>query len=87
MRVHGESMEPTLPDGCSILVARHRQRRRAGRIFAIITANGLVVKRLNKSRSGNWQLISDNSGPDWPPVRWTDEMELAGEVMWMARSL
>ena len=31
--VAGESMEPTLPDGCSILVDRSRRRRRAGRIF------------------------------------------------------
>ena len=30
IKVRGESMEPTLPDGCSILVDRSRTRRRDG---------------------------------------------------------
>ena len=35
--VKGESMEPTLMDGCPILMDRTRTRRRAGRIYVIRT--------------------------------------------------
>ena len=48
IRVRGESMEPTLADGCSILVDRARTRRRDGGIFVIDTGEGLIVKRLGK---------------------------------------
>ena len=33
--VRGESMEPTLPEGCVILLARNRRQRREGRIFVV----------------------------------------------------
>ena len=62
--VRGESMEPTLPAGAKILVDRDRTRRRAGRIFVVNTAEGLVVKRL--ARAGRrWLLHSDH--PSWQP--------------------
>lgn len=83
----GESMEPTLPDGCSILVDRSRCRRRVGAIFVIETGDGLIVKRLGKSPDGAWRLVSDNSSADWPPMPWPDDARVAGQVMWMARSL
>ena len=84
--VRGESMEPTLPDGCSILVDRSqvRRRRRSGRIFVLRTEDGLVVKRAGKDNEGNWQIESEN--PAWPPVPWTDGTEVIGEVRWAART-
>ena len=71
LEVMGESMEPTLVDGASILVNLARQRRRAGRIYVIRTDDGLIVKRAAKDADGAWQLVSDN--PDkrtWPTRRW-----------------
>ena len=61
--VMGESMEPTLPEGCVILLDRNR-RRREGRIFVLRTTDGLVVKRAGKGTDGGWQLVSDH--PRWP---------------------
>lgn len=84
MSVRGESMEPTLPAGCSILVNRNRRYRRVGRIFVIRTADGVVVKRLGKTPKG-WQLLSDH--PKWKPVPWPDDAEVIGEVKWMAQTL
>ena len=52
--VKGESMEPTLTDGCSILIDLNRRSRRVGRIFVVRTEDGLIVKRAGKSRAGNW---------------------------------
>ena len=83
--VTGESMEPTLVDGCSILLDHDRRQLRAGGIFVVRTGDGLVVKRAGRGRDGGWQLCSDN--PDWTPVPWSDDADIVGQVMWTARTL
>ena len=85
VKVQGESMEPTLPEGSAILVDRRRRRRRAGGIFVVRTGTGAVVKRLGKDASGGWQLLSDH--PTWDPTPWPDDAAVIGEVKWMARTL
>ncbi len=84
--VRGESMEPTLPNGCSILVDRSqsRRRRRVGRVFVMRTEDGLVVKRLGKDEDGEWEIRSDH--PAWPPVPWSNATGIIGEVRWAART-
>ena len=84
IRVRGESMEPALPDGCSILVDRSqgRRRRRAGRIFVLRTGDGLIVKRVGRDDQGNWQIESEH--PSWPPVPWDAANVIIGEVRWCA---
>ena len=83
--VAGESMEPTLPDGCVILVDRNRTKRYRGHIFVVRTEDGLVVKRAGKDEGGGWQLVSDR--PEWKPQPWPYGAEVIGEVKWMAREL
>ena len=82
--VMGESMEPTLPDGCVVLLDHNRRSRRKGKIFVVRTEDGLVVKRAGKDPGGRWQLVSDH--PAWPPQPWARAMVI-GEVKWMAREL
>ena len=87
IRVRGESMEPTLVDGCSILVNHASRRRRLGRIYVLRTDEGLVVKRAGRDPAGIWQLVSDN--PDkyvWPTRPWPRDAEIVGEVKWAART-
>jgi len=84
--VMGNSMEPTLPNGCRILVDRERRRRLSGRIFVIRTGDGVMVKRLARDGDGGWRLVSDNDSPDWPDVPWPDEAEVIGQVKWMAQT-
>ncbi len=85
--VKGTSMEPTLADGCSILVDLNRRRRIEGHIFVARTDDGLIVKRAGKDRAGNWQLVSDNSDKkEWPTLRWPADAEVIGEVKWAART-
>ena len=80
--VSGASMEPTLPDGCSILVDRNRREPIEGRIYVLRTEEGLVVKRLGLDELGNWQVVSDNA--DWPPTPLRYGAEIIGEVRWSA---
>ena len=83
--VSGVSMEPTLPDGCSILVDRKRREPIEGRLYVMRTEDGLVVKRLDKDKKGRWLVVSDN--PDWPPGPLRYGTEIIGEVRWIARTL
>ena len=83
--VQGESMEPTLPESCTILVDRGRRRRRGGGIFVVRTADGVVVKRAGKDASGGWLLVSDH--PAWEPVPWPRDAVVIGEVKWMGVTL
>ena len=84
--VRGESMEPTLPDGCAILVDRSqsRRRRREGRIYVMQTEDGLVVKRAGQDEEGNWQIVSDHD--KWTPLPWSADIEIIAEVRWSGRT-
>ena len=84
IRVFGESMEPTLPDGCSILVDRSRRRQRHNRVYVARTDEGVVVKRLLHV-GGSWTLSSDH--PAWEPRPWPPDAQIIGEVRWMALTL
>ena len=85
--VVGDSMEPTLPSGCKILVDRERCDRRAGRIYVVAAPDGLLVKRLELDEDGAWVLVSDSDSPEWADAPWPPEAEIVGEVRWMAREL
>ncbi len=83
--VRGASMEPTLPDGCAILVDRDRQEPHEGHIYVMRTEEGLVVKRLGKDEKNRWLAMSDN--PDWEPALLNYGTDIMGEVRWVARTL
>ena len=81
VQVSGPSMEPTLPDGCSILVDRSRRELQPKCIYVLRNEDGLVVKRVDRNREG-WWVISDN--PAWLPVMLTEDTDIVGEVRWSA---
>ena len=83
--VMGESMEPTLPDGCVILVDLNRTTILDGHIYIVRAEDGLIVKRAGKTERGRWLMVSDH--PDWEPVTWPQNAVVRGEVKWMAREL
>ena len=83
IRVQGEAMEKTLPDGCSVLVNRGQRQRRVGCLYALRTDDGLVVRRAGRDSGGGWLLESDQPGRK--PVAWPDDAEVIGQVRWMAR--
>ena len=83
IKVHGDSMEPTLPDGCSILVDHSRRTRRRGRIYVLQNEDSVMVKRAGREKSG-WLILSDN--PYWPVAPWPEGAEVIGEVRWAGRT-
>lgn len=85
IRVSGESMEPLLQEGDSILVDRKRRRRIQDRIFVVRTDDGLVVKRAGRDEDGGWLLLSEH--PSWEPAPWPANAETIGQAVWTARSL
>ena len=88
IRVRGESMEPTLPNGSLILVDLATEHPKSGRIFVIRTGNGLTVKRLADNRKVGWMLESDHPQRSlWPTQPWPEDGEIVGEVRWVGRSL
>ena len=87
VEVLGESMDPTLVDGCLILVNLASRQQRAGHIYAVRTEEGLIVKRSGRDQTGGWQLVSDN--PDkqtWPTRPWPANEPVIGKVKWAART-
>ena len=75
-------MEPTLNDGSTINCAQ--RRRRSGRLFAVRTDDGLVVRRLREHPDGGWLLVSDH--PDWEPRPWPASAGVVGQVQWATRT-
>ena len=82
-RAVGASMEPTLPDGCSILVDLQGKEFRDGAVIVARTSDGVVARRAAKLTDGR-QLVSDDGQS--APVRW-QSAGVIGEVRWVGRTL
>ena len=83
--VDGESMEPTVPKGSSILIDCTRRRLRDNRVFVVRVEDGLAVKRAARDAEGHWRLVSDH--PSWPDAPWPSDARVIGEVRWVATSI
>jgi phage repressor protein C with HTH and peptisase S24 domain len=91
LRVDGNSMEPTIPDGAIVIADKADWKPNGGRpyIWALRTENGdTQVKRLKVTDKGII-LISDNVHEYPPDLAWTDDMKklIIGKVIWMWRAL
>ena len=79
-------MEPTLRDGCSILVDRSRREPHSGRIYVMQNEGGLIVRRVEQiPERGWWLLTSDNS--NWPTEVMDEDTDIIGEVKWYSVTL
>lgn len=58
--VRGDSMLPTIPAGSHVLIDTTSREPKHDRIFAIVTDDGLRLKRLLKESSSSWKIYSDN---------------------------
>ena len=88
VRMTGEAMEPTIPDGSAILVNTAATERRDGSIIVVRIGDHQVVRRLTHNPEAGWLLSNDN--PDktgWPTESWPDNATIVGEIKWFGRAL
>ena len=83
--VAGHSMEPTLPNGCSILVDRSRRELRNQHVYVMRNEDGLVVKRVEHRPKYGWLLISDNIIFSTEVMH--ENTDIIGEVRWYSETL
>lgn len=86
MDVFGNSMEPEIKEGDSVLVDQKQQAIIAGGIYAVGVEDTVMVKRIEK-RPNTLALLSDNK--DYTPILLQgDELEnvrIIGKVVWSCR--
>ncbi|MES9996018.1 S24 family peptidase [Desulfovibrio aminophilus] len=86
MSVVGNSMEPEIREGDTVLVDQSRSDILAGGIYAVGVEDTVMVKRIEKL-PGQLVLRSDN--PDYDPVHLAgdqlDSVRVIGRVLWVSR--
>ena len=85
IEVSGDSMEPSLRDGDTILIDHTRNQVRRGAVVAARVSDDLFVKRLEQTPDDKWILVSDNH--EYAPVALTKDGAVIGEVVWRGRWL
>lgn len=86
MEVYGNSMEPELREGDTVLLDQSRRDILAGGIYAVGVEDTVMVKRVEK-RPGQVVLHSDNT--DYSPIYLRgdelDNVRVLGRVIWVSR--
>lgn len=89
IRVRGDSIAPTIPDGAYVVVDRRgRADWTAPGIYIVRLDDAIVVKRLQLSpkEEGNWvSLISDN--PSYPPIAINEPVSPAFDPLGRVRAV
>ncbi len=86
MQVIGDSMEPLIREGDTILVDERCKEPKDGKIYVVGLGDALMVKRLAKIPNG-WKLCSDNKERGDTPVQGDDldTLRIYGRVRWFGR--
>ncbi len=89
INVRGDSMEPTLFHGDSVLVDLNAKSVAAEGIYCLQSDHGLLIKRLKFMRSNEIQVQSDNEAyEDWLINEQNSEAhQIMGRVVWCSRIL
>jgi len=88
MDIFGNSMEPEMKDGDTILIDESQKDVMAGAIYAVGVEDTIMVKRLEK-HPNKLVLLSDNK--DYSPIYLQsdeiDHVRIIGKVIWICREL
>jgi len=88
MDIFGNSMEPELKDGDTVLVDGSQKDIFAGALYAVGIEDTIMVKRIEK-HPGKLVLLSDNT--DYPPILLKksdmNRVRIIGKVLWVCREL
>lgn len=85
----GDSMEPTLHSGNSLLIDTSDKNLTDGCIFVLRFGDELYAKRLQKRFDGDIRLISDNKEYEDQIVKADeiDTLQIIGKVVWIGKDL
>lgn len=86
MAVEGDSMEPTIYDGDTVMIDQGRKEIRTGRVYALGTGDLIMIKRLDVLMDARVKVISDN-GKYSPYIIDGKSLRVIGQVVWFARQL
>jgi phage repressor protein C with HTH and peptisase S24 domain len=88
MDIFGNSMEPEMKDGDTILIDESQKDVLAGAIYAVGVDDTIMVKRLEK-HPNKLVLLSDNR--DYHPIylqgNEINSVRIIGKVVWICREL
>lgn len=87
MEVFGQSMEPVIREGDTVLIDQSRKDVLAGAIYAVGVEDTILIKRLEKHPPDKLVLCSDNKGYE-PIVLEKEDAEkvrIIGKVIWSCR--
>ena len=68
VRIQGDSMAPTLPDGCMVIVDRLSQKLENEGVYVMETDEGLLVKRVRQEEGLGWVVLSGERDPVRVPM-------------------
>ena len=86
MDIFGNSMEPELKDGDTVLIDESQKDIIAGAVFAVGVEDTILVKRIEK-HPNKLVLLSDNK--DYAPIYLQssdcESIRVIGKVIWVGR--
>jgi len=88
INVYGNSMEPELKDGDTVLIDTSRKEILAGSIYAVGIDDTIMVKRIEK-HPGKLVLISDNKDYETLYLSQSemDSVRIIGKIVWISRDV
>ncbi|MFA5496134.1 MAG: helix-turn-helix transcriptional regulator, partial [Porticoccaceae bacterium] len=90
LTARGDSMEPTIPDGSTLLIDTSANTLVQEGIYAVRLDESLYVKRLQRSPGGNIVLISDNPLYAQQTVHrehYAEHFKIIGKVVWVGHDV
>ena len=86
MEVFGQSMEPLIREGDTVLIDQSQSRIMAGAIYAVGVEDTILVKRLEKHPDA---LLLCSENPAFQPIRLDlpslDKVRVLGRIIWSCR--
>jgi phage repressor protein C with HTH and peptisase S24 domain len=86
--IFGNSMEPEMRDGDTVLVDQSQKNILAGAIFALGIEDTIMVKRVEKHPN---KLVLRSDNRDYAPIylegREADQVRILGKVIWVCREI
>jgi phage repressor protein C with HTH and peptisase S24 domain len=85
----GDSMEPTIKDGDSLLINLASTSPVDGKIFVVRLGDQLYAKRIQKRWDGGIELISDNKEYNTQviPAAELEHLQVIGQVVWIGKDI